>query len=84
MAPEIVSRKEYSGQPTDLWAIGILLFAMLIGTYPFRAENEKELYRRIIKGNVSIPEILSSDAKHILKKLLNSDPTRRIKANEVN
>mmetsp|Transcript_34475 Transcript_34475/g.46461 ORF Transcript_34475/g.46461 Transcript_34475/m.46461 type:complete len:161 (+) Transcript_34475:1748-2230(+) len=31
MCPEIVMKKDYSGPPTDIWATGILLFAMLCG-----------------------------------------------------
>jgi serine/threonine protein kinase len=31
MCPEIVCKKEYYGPPTDIWASGILLFAMLCG-----------------------------------------------------
>ena len=35
MAPEIVTRRDYYGSPVDIWALGILLYAMLFGTYPF-------------------------------------------------
>lgn len=31
MCPEIVMKKEYYGPPTDIWATGILLFALLCG-----------------------------------------------------
>ena len=31
MAPEICMKREYIGPPTDIWASGILLFAMLRG-----------------------------------------------------
>ena len=31
MCPEIVMKKEYSGPPTDIWATGILFYAMLCG-----------------------------------------------------
>jgi len=29
MAPEIVSRTEYRGDKADVWAIGIVMFALL-------------------------------------------------------
>jgi serine/threonine protein kinase len=36
MAPEIVNKKEYSGPPADVWALGVLLFALLHGCFPYR------------------------------------------------
>lgn len=36
MAPEIVSRVEYTGQSADIWASGILLFCLLNGYFPFK------------------------------------------------
>jgi serine/threonine protein kinase len=30
-----------------MWALGVLLFALLSGTFPFRGQNEKELYGKI-------------------------------------
>ena len=39
MAPEIVSKINYKGTPADIWALGILLFALLTGTFPFRGSK---------------------------------------------
>ncbi len=36
MAPEIVRRTEYEGKPVDMWSMGILLYALLCGCFPFR------------------------------------------------
>jgi serine/threonine protein kinase len=40
MAPEIVKKTEYDGKAVDMWAIGVLLFALLTGTFPFRGISE--------------------------------------------
>lgn len=39
MAPEIVSKKDHVPIYTDLWSLGIFLFVILQGNYPFRAKN---------------------------------------------
>ena len=47
MAPELVRKSEYDGRQVDMWALGVLLYALLSGTFPFRGQNEKELYGKI-------------------------------------
>lgn len=39
MPPEIVLKKNYIGPYVDIWSIGILLFIMLCGVFPFRGNN---------------------------------------------
>lgn len=39
MAPEIVSRKEVDGVLADLWACGVVLYAMACGSFPFFGAN---------------------------------------------
>jgi serine/threonine protein kinase len=55
MSPEIVSKREYYGAPSDVWACGVLLFSLLCGTYPFKSAFEKDLYKKIQKGYFSFP-----------------------------
>lgn len=53
MAPEIIQKKEYLGQAADIWALGILLYAMLQGSFPFKGATDSELYKKILAGNFS-------------------------------
>lgn len=50
MSPEIVARREYKGSAADIWACGIILYACLTGTVPFKAQTEKDLFRKISRG----------------------------------
>lgn len=36
MAPEIVRRTCFKGQPVDIWALGITLYALISHSFPFR------------------------------------------------
>jgi len=35
MAPELVLKKEYFGTQVDCWALGIVLYVILHGKFPF-------------------------------------------------
>jgi serine/threonine protein kinase len=78
MAPEIVRRTEYEGKPVDIWGLGILLYALLCGCFPFRAKTYPDLYRRIARGSFTIPDELSSPVRDLLRQLLTVDAYTRI------
>jgi serine/threonine protein kinase len=78
MAPEIVRRTEYEGKPVDMWSMGILLYALLCGCFPFRAKSYPDLYRRIARGTFAMPEELSVSVRDLIRQLLNVDASRRM------
>lgn len=47
LAPEIVNRRGYS-YPVDIWAIGCIMYYLLVGTAPFEANDVKSTYKRIV------------------------------------
>ena len=80
MSPEIVSKKEYYGGPSDIWACGVLLFNLLVGTFPFKSvTTEKDLFRKILRGifNYGQRESLSNEVKDLIKQMLAVDPSER-------
>lgn len=38
MPPEIILKKDYLGEYADIWSIGILLYTILCGFFPFRGK----------------------------------------------
>lgn len=40
MSPEILNKRPYKGFPTDIWASGVLMYAMLCGQFPFRGISD--------------------------------------------
>ena len=80
MAPEIVRRTEYEGKPVDIWSLGILLYALLCGCFPFRAKSYPDLYRRISRGTFAVPEEFSPAVKDLLRQLLEVDVSQRVTA----
>jgi serine/threonine protein kinase len=71
------------GQSADIWSLGILLYTLLCGCFPFRAMSEKELYSKITKGVYNFPEHMSSASSELLRKLLSLEPSQRPQVEEI-
>eukprot|EP00826_Nyctotherus_ovalis_P034338 TRINITY_DN2841_c0_g2_i1.p1 TRINITY_DN2841_c0_g2~~TRINITY_DN2841_c0_g2_i1.p1 ORF type:complete len:390 (+),score=90.65 TRINITY_DN2841_c0_g2_i1:111-1280(+) len=82
MAPEIIAKKEYHGAPADVWSLGVILYAMLAGKFPFKGGNETELFASVAKGVYTAPTA-SVSARNLLSKLLNTNPMRRPTCDEI-
>jgi serine/threonine protein kinase len=54
IAPEILLDKGYEGFAVDIWSAGVVLYAMLYGTVPFKANNMSELQKMIIKAKFTL------------------------------
>ncbi|KAM6584314.1 hypothetical protein CsatB_011316 [Cannabis sativa] len=61
----------------DLWALGCTLYQMLSGTSPFKDASEWLIFQRIIARDIRFPDIFSEEAKDLIDRLLDLDPSRR-------
>ena len=67
--------------------MGVLLFTLLSGCFPYRGSTDKELYTKIMRADYKLPpevsSALSADAINLLKKIFSIDPNRRPTAREI-
>lgn len=77
MAPEMICGNNYD-ERADLWSIGILIFYLLIGRFPFQDETYQKLFHKTIYAELICPETISLEAKDMLSKLLEKKPDNRI------
>ena len=84
IAPEVL--KNGYNEKCDLWSCGVILYILLCGSPPFYGKNEKEIFQKILDGNVNfkhkIWNKISDDAKNLVIKLLQVDPSQRLSAAE--
>lgn len=77
LAPEIIQGKDYT-KAIDWWSVGTLIFEMLTGLPPFYSDDEENMYRKIMTGELTFPPGLSNEVKDIVSKFLIRDPEKRL------
>jgi len=78
LAPEIIIDKGYEGFFVDIWSLGVLLYAMLCGTVPFKAPNLEELHQLILKGEFKFSRELTPDAIILINGMITLEPKDRL------
>lgn len=82
-APEMIAGKHYEGPLADLWSMGVILFALVCGYLPFEDPNTSVLYRKIMSGDYKSPAWISSEVKDLIRKILETDPKKRYKVEDI-
>jgi polo-like kinase 1 len=82
IAPEMLGKRGHSYE-VDIWAIGCILYTLLIGKPPFETQSLKETYMRIKKNEYHIPSRVGAPARNLMQRLLAADPTQRPTIHEV-
>lgn len=85
VTPEVLLSRgaRYSGRAADLWSLGIILYTLLVGRYPFQDAGPLGLFTKIIRGHFTVPEFVSSRARCLIRNLLRRDPNQRLDAGDI-
>jgi len=75
-APEIVKGKDYDGRISDIWSLGVVLFAMVNGKLPFNDTSVKNLLAAINKGITFQPNV-TVECRDLISSMLIIDPLKR-------
>uniref|UniRef100_A0A8C2AE40 Serine/threonine-protein kinase PLK n=1 Tax=Cyprinus carpio TaxID=7962 RepID=A0A8C2AE40_CYPCA len=76
LSPEVLNKQGH-GWESDVWALGCVMYTMLLGKPPFETTNLKETYRCIREARYTIPTSLSLPAKQLISGMLAQNPVDR-------
>ncbi|KAI0010374.1 hypothetical protein F4779DRAFT_577960 [Xylariaceae sp. FL0662B] len=82
-APELLQARAYTGPEVDVWSFGIVLYVLVCGKVPFDDQSMPALHAKIKKGLVDYPSWLSNECRHLLSRMLVTDPRQRATMHEV-
>ncbi|XP_077980864.1 serine/threonine-protein kinase PLK1-like isoform X2 [Glandiceps talaboti] len=82
IAPEVLEKIGHSYE-ADIWAIGCIMYTMLVGKPPFEGTTLKETYLKVRTNKYNLPSSLHSSAKDLLKQLFTSKPEDRPALEEI-
>eukprot|EP00794_Sanderia_malayensis_P006890 gene6890-7668_t len=77
ISPEIATRSPH-GLESDVWSLGCLLYAILVGKPPFDTEAVRSTLSKVVLADYEIPKSLSPEAKDLIRQLLKKNPDERI------
>jgi len=92
VAPEIIKRKPYSGYKADVYSLGMVLYCLLFGQFPFIPEKR---FEAVLNGEphpllewpdqyIKYPSFnVSKTAKELLSEMLEVDPKKRITMEQI-
>ncbi|KAG8886194.1 serine/threonine-protein kinase KIN2 [Tulasnella sp. 332] len=82
-APELLNAKVYTGPEVDVWSFGVVLYVLVCGKVPFDDQSMPALHAKIKRGLVEYPAWLSAECKHLLSRMLVTNPATRATLPEV-
>ena len=82
ISPEMIAGEKYTCE-CDIWSMGVLLYIMVCGIYPFEGETMQKTMELVLSQEPEYPTYLSTCLVDLLRSMLCKDPTKRIKIDDI-
>lgn len=82
-SPECLCRVQYDGRKSDIWSLGVILYAMVTGEHPWDISNTNAMLRQILKADFTIPDYVSMECQNLIYNLMRVEPDERFSLDEI-
>ncbi len=82
-APEVFKRQPYIGKIADIWSLGICLYVMVCGEYPFKGDDVKDFIAHLFNDSFDVPETVTPEFKDLVYKILEKNPNNRLTIEQI-
>lgn len=76
ISPEVATRSAH-GLESDVWSLGCMFYAFLMGRPPFDTDTVKHTLSKVVLGEYEMPTHVSLEAQDLISQLLQRDPAQR-------
>ncbi|XP_076014591.1 serine/threonine-protein kinase PLK4 [Genypterus blacodes] len=76
ISPEVATRSAH-GLESDVWSLGCMFYAFLMGRPPFDTDTVKHTLSKVVLGEYEMPSHVSLEAQDLIHQLLQRDPAHR-------
>jgi serine/threonine protein kinase len=82
-APECFCQNKYDGRKSDVWSLGVVLYVMVAGRFPWDVANSSMMLRQILQRKMKIPPHISPACSALISRMLDPIPSSRIGVEEI-
>lgn len=82
-APEVIQGIEYNTRKTDMWSMGVVLYVMLFGAFPYSDVDATSMVMAQLSNTLVFPENTSQSLKYLIISMLEPCAEKRADASSV-
>jgi len=83
LPPEKVAQTKLSYNKASTWCIGVILYYLVVGQYPFGGDSRESILKDILTQSIMIPNYFSETLKDLLNKIFKKNTETRISLDDI-